>query len=74
MSKAKPDFEKLLAELEGIVEKLETGGMALDASLAAYERAMLLSKQLEDMLNEGEKRVMALSGGQEIPMDAEDLQ
>jgi len=66
-------FEKMMAELEAIVARLESGGMPLDESLAAYERAMLLSKKLEDILNEGEKRIAALSGGAQVPFEAEDL-
>jgi exodeoxyribonuclease VII small subunit len=53
-------FEDALAELEGVVRKLEQGELPLEDSLAAFERGMglvkLLSKRLEDI----ERRVEVL--------------
>lgn len=46
------NFEEALAELEGIVARLEAGDLTLEESLALFERgqqlAELCSKQLED--------------------------
>jgi exodeoxyribonuclease VII small subunit len=45
-------FEKALAELRGIVDKLEAGDLELDESLKLFERGVRLigscSKRLED--------------------------
>lgn len=64
-----------MAELEQLVERLENGGVALEDSLAAYERAMKISARLEKILSDGEKRIMQLSqDGTEAPFESEDLQ
>lgn len=46
------NFEEALAELEGIVARLEAGDLTLEESLALFERGQQLtefcSKQLED--------------------------
>jgi exonuclease VII small subunit len=34
----RPDFEKSLAELEGLVQRLESGELSLDQSLACFKR------------------------------------
>ena len=36
------DFEKALADLEGVVEELEKGGLSLNESLARFERGVRL--------------------------------
>jgi exodeoxyribonuclease VII small subunit len=67
-------FEQMLSALEEIVLKLEAGGLSLEDSLAAYEQAILYSKELNKMLDAGEKRIMELSSkGEEKPFAAEDL-
>ena len=38
------DFEAAIAELESIVKKLEEGDLALEQSLALYERGVQLSR------------------------------
>ena len=38
------DFEAAIAELEGIVKKLEEGDLALETSLELYERGVQLSR------------------------------
>jgi len=38
------DFEAAIAELETIVKKLEEGDLALEQSLALYERGVQLSR------------------------------
>lgn len=50
-------FEKALAELESIVEKLETGKVDLDASIAIYERGEALKKHCEKALKDAEMRI-----------------
>jgi exodeoxyribonuclease VII small subunit len=53
-------FEEALAELEGVVRKLEKGELPLEDSLAAFERGMGLVKQLSKRLEDIERRVEVL--------------
>ena len=50
-------FEKAVAELEGIVTRLERGDVALDESIAIYERGEALKKHCETLLNAAENRI-----------------
>lgn len=50
-------FEKALAELETIVQKLERGDVALDESIAAYERGEALKAHCRALLSAAEARV-----------------
>lgn len=53
-------FEKALAELEQIVEKLEKGGLSLSESLALFEQGVKLAKFLREELGKAEKKVEIL--------------
>ncbi|MEA3292726.1 MAG: exodeoxyribonuclease VII small subunit [Pseudomonadota bacterium] len=55
-----PDFEKSLAELEKIVERMERGEQTLEQSLADFERGMELSRACQKSLDEAEQRVEKL--------------
>jgi len=50
-------FEDALAELEKIVQKLETGGARLDEAIADYERGAALRKHCEAKLAEARARI-----------------
>ncbi|CAA7623980.1 MULTISPECIES: exodeoxyribonuclease VII small subunit [Magnetospirillum] len=50
-------FEEALAELEGIVKRLETGATRLDDAIAAYERGAKLRAHCEARLKEAQARV-----------------
>lgn len=50
-------FEKAVAELESIVARLERGDVALDESIAIYERGELLKKHCETLLSAAENRI-----------------
>ena len=50
-------FEKALAELESIVQRLEKGDVALDESIKIYERGEALKKRCEALLADAEMRV-----------------
>jgi exodeoxyribonuclease VII small subunit len=54
---AKFSFEKALAELEQIVQKLERGDVPLEESVAIYERGEALKKRCEELLRQAEARV-----------------
>ena len=51
------DFAKAFAELEGIAAWFETGSPDLEAGLAQYERAMVLTAMLKTRLTQAENRV-----------------
>jgi exodeoxyribonuclease VII small subunit len=54
------DFEAAIAELESIVKKLEEGDLALEQSLALYERGVQLSRFCHARLEEAEHRIEIL--------------
>ena len=53
-------FEAVLRDLEGVVEKLETGDLSLEEALAAFEEGIRLVRYLGDNLTAVEKRVEVL--------------
>jgi exodeoxyribonuclease VII small subunit len=57
---ANEKFEDGLAELEGIVGRLEKGELPLEESLAAFERGVGLVRQLSERLAQVEQRVEVL--------------
>ncbi len=70
-------FEKALAELESIVEKLESGKVDLEQSISIYERGEALKKHCEKLLKDAEARIEKITlkpdgtpGGTE-PLDVE---
>jgi exodeoxyribonuclease VII small subunit len=60
MAETNGKFEDALAELEGLVQRLEKGELPLEESLAAFERGMVLVRQLGDRLTQVEERVEVL--------------
>lgn len=55
-----PDFERSLAELEAIVEKLEHGELSLEESLQQFERGVQLTRACQTALKEAEQKVEIL--------------
>lgn len=56
------DFESALAELEGLVERMESGELPLEESLAAYKRGIELTTYCQQKLNAAEQQVKQLEG------------
>ena len=54
-------FEQAIAELEKVVGQLERGDVALDESIALYERGAALRKRCQDKLKEAEEKVARLT-------------
>lgn len=54
-------FEQAIAELEKVVGQLERGDVALDESIALYERGAALRKRCQDKLKEAEEKVAKLT-------------
>ena len=59
----KKTFEASMEELEGIVQKLETGNIPLNEMVALYERGAALGKHCMAMLDEYQGRLEALERG-----------
>ena len=53
-------FEDVLKELEGIVQRLESGSLSLEDSLGAFEKGIGLIRRLTGTLNDVERRVEVL--------------
>jgi len=53
----KLSFERALEELESIVTRLEGGQVALEESVAIYERGEALKRRCEELLRQAEARV-----------------
>lgn len=70
------DFETALKELEGLVEKMERGDLNLEASLAAFERGVQLTRTCQEALTQAEQKVEQLvkQGSQEqlAPFDSDE--
>ena len=60
------DFEAAISELETIVKKLEEGDLALEQSLALYERGVQLSRFCHARLEEAERRIEILNDRGEL--------
>ena len=77
-----PDFEKSLAELEQIVERMEAGELSLDESLKQFERGVALTRSCQEALQQAEQKVEILlkktgagdanDGNDALPFDVED--
>jgi exodeoxyribonuclease VII small subunit len=67
-------FEKALAELEQIVQRLEKGDVALEESIRIYERGEALKGRCDALLREAEARVDKItSDAQGRPVGSEPL-
>lgn len=55
-------FEQILARLQHVVERLESGELALEESLAVFEEGIRLSRLGARRLDEAEQRVEELLG------------
>jgi exodeoxyribonuclease VII small subunit len=69
---AEPSFEKALAELEGIVAKMEDGGLTLEQSLAAHKRGLELARLCRARLDAAQQQVRVLEGEVLKPFAADD--
>ena len=65
-------FDKAMAEFRAVVEKLETGNLPLEESIALFEQGVLLQRRCERMLSEAELRFQRLvesAGGKVRALD-----
>ena len=70
------DFETSLAELQTLVERLESGELSLEDSLGAFEQGIRLTRDCQASLAQAEQKVQQLlerdGGLQEVPFDTDD--
>ena len=71
---AELSFEAALKELESIVARMETGELALEDSIEAYKRGVLLVRAAQERLEVAEQQVRILDEGVLKPLlpDAEE--
>ncbi|TBU94593.1 exodeoxyribonuclease VII small subunit [Stutzerimonas kirkiae] len=73
--KATLDFEKSLADLQQLVERLESGELSLEDSLACFEQGIGLTRDCQAALDQAEQKVkVLLQQGDELreqPFDAD---
>jgi exodeoxyribonuclease VII small subunit len=55
-----PGFDSILARLREVVQRLESGELSLEQSLAVYEEGVQLARKGQHMLATAEKRVEIL--------------
>jgi exodeoxyribonuclease VII small subunit len=71
-----PDFEKSLAELESLVEQLESGDLNLDQSLKQFKRGVELTRHCQGVLEKAQQSVEQLLDNDDessaIPLDSSD--
>jgi len=76
MAKPRPpsppkDYESALAELETIVNEMESGQLPLEASLTAYKRGAELLQYCRQQLADAEQQVRILEDDKLKPYQAE---
>ena len=55
-----PNFEKAIAELEQLVERMEQGDVSLEQSLKDFERGVELTRACQEALKDAEQKVQIL--------------
>jgi len=58
-------FEQALSQLTGLVEKLESGELPLEESVAAFEQGVKLSRRCEALLEQAEQRLQVLNNSED---------
>jgi len=65
-------FESALSRLEAIVTELESGDLALERALAAFEEGVALSRRCATQLEDAERRIERLMDGAGAGVEADD--
>ncbi len=63
------DLEKSLAELEALVEELESGDLPLESAMKKFEQGVKLTRGCQSALKDAEQRVEVLiksAGGESL--------
>jgi exodeoxyribonuclease VII small subunit len=56
------DFESAVAQIEKIIERIESGEIGLEESIAQYETGVNLIRRCRQVLDRAEQRVEELTG------------
>ena len=68
-------LERSLADLEALVERLESGDLSLEQALAEFERGVALTRLCQNALKDAEQKVEILlkstEGAAPVPFEAE---
>ena len=62
-------FEKALAELEKIVERMESGDLSLEQALATHKRGLELARFCQQRLEAAQQQVKVLEGEVLTPLE-----
>ena len=62
---AEMSYEQAVAALEAIIDRIESGEIGLEQSIAAYERGLKLKARCEQILSQAEQRIEHLSAEQD---------
>jgi exodeoxyribonuclease VII small subunit len=54
-------FEQALANLEAIIDRIESGNVGLEQAIGEYERGVALIRRCKDILQKAEQRVDELN-------------
>lgn len=57
-----PTFEEALAEVEAIIERIETGQSGLERSIGEYEKGVRLLARCRGLLKDAEQRIEDVTG------------
>ncbi len=60
-SDQEPSFEQAVAELEELIERIESGQVGLEECLTQYERGMKLIARCQSVLGAAQKRIAELN-------------
>ncbi len=63
-------FEKALAELEKIVERMESGELSLEQALATHKRGLELARFCQQRLEAAQQQVKVLEGEVLKPLES----
>jgi exodeoxyribonuclease VII small subunit len=58
-------FEQALEQMTLLVEKLESGELPLEESVAAFEAGVKLSRRCESLLDKAEQRLQVLNSSED---------
>ena len=72
---AKIDFEKSMAKLEEVVEKLEAGDQPLEEALKLFEQGVQLTRGCQQALQQAEEKITLLTqqNSDWLPQDEETI-
>jgi len=71
--KEAPKFEEGLAQLEKLVNELESGDLGLDEALKRFEKGVKVAAQMQTALDDTHRKLEKLAASGKLePMDGED--